>query len=262
MRAVRLPALPLFALLAPACRGPDPAPERIEELLGWMFQHADDEDTEGLVDGVDKAQTWLATHFDQTLEGYVINPLTEEQLTAVGAGGRDRSEIRGVALGYPFTADADAVAAQLMRQRDEADLDTGDRELVTLVEGDPTCFSNGTCGWVVYDVDQVTELGFGIELETWNRYQYRRLDTPAGEALLLRAWSLQTPEITTDLFSLLQTYQMWMLLPYEQGYRSVEGEWVDARVGDDGLDMDFVMNLWINGLRDTDERLNEAASSH
>ncbi len=253
---------PLFLLLviASACRGPDPAPDRIEDLLGWMFQHADDEDQDALSDGVDKAAVWVDAHFDETLEGYVINPLTEEQLTAVGAGGRDRTQIRGVALGYPFTADAGEVAAQLMLQRQVADQDTGDREDVTLVEGDSTCFANGTCDWVVFDVDQITELGFGIELETWNRYQYRRLDTELGEVLMLRSWSLQTPEATTDLFSLLQTYQMWMLLPDGDGHRSIEGEWVDARVGDDGLDMDFVMNMWINGLRDTDERLNEAAS--
>lgn len=252
------PTLPL--LLLTACRGPDPAPDRFEELMGWLFLHADDEDTESFVEGTEKVQTWAETHFAETAEGYVINPLTEEQMAAVGAGDRDRTQIRGVAVGYAYTADADAVAAELMARRENAAVETGDREFITLVDGDPDCFVAQTCDWVVYDVNQVTDLGFGIELETWNRYQYRRLDTSAGEAIALRSWSRQTPEVTTDLFSLEQTYQMWLLLPHAGGYRSIQGEWVDARVGDDGLDMDFVMQMWINGLRDTEESLNTGAS--
>lgn len=253
-----LPTLLLPLMLA--CRGPDPAPDHIEQLLGWMFLHADDEDTTQFLEGTAKAQTWLDAHFDETLEGYVIDPLTVEQLDAVGAGDRDRSQIRGVALGYPYSADVDQVATELMARRVNAEADTGDQETCTLVEGDPDGFGARTCDWVVWDVDQVTDLGFGISLETWVRYQYRRLETEEGQALMLRAWSQQTPEITTDLFTVLQTYQMWLLLPHDGAWRSIQGEWVDARVGDSGLDMDFVMQVWINGLRDTEEGINLGAS--
>lgn len=253
--------LPMLSLsLLGACRGPEPAPDQIEQLLGWMFQHADDDDTEAFLDGTAKAQAWLDGHFDATLEGYVIDPLTEEQLDAVGAGDRDRSQIRGVALGYPYTANVDQVAAEMMARRVNAVTDTADQEECTLVEGEPEGFSVGTCDWVVWDVDQVTDLGFGISLETWIRYQYRWLETEEGDALMLRAWSQQTPEITTDLFTVLQTYQLWLLLPEDGAWRSIQGEWVDARVGDSGLDMDFVMQVWINGLRDTEARLNEGAA--
>lgn len=252
------PLLASLALLA-ACRSPDPAPDRFEELLGWMFAHAEDEDPAPLAEGAVNAMGWLDNHFDETLSGYVIEPLTEDQLAVIDADGRDRAGLRGVALGYPYQTDLDAVAEALMVRRANAMADTADTTEVTLVDGDIDCFSAGDCARISFDVDQLTDLGFGITLETWMRYEYRRVDTEVGQILTQRNWTTQTPEITTDLFSVLQTYQMWALLPEGDGYRSIQGQWVEAKVGDSGLDMDFVMKIWINGLIDAELNLDEDA---
>ncbi len=258
MRTLPLPLL-VFTL---ACRGPEPAPDRFEELLGWMFAHAEDEEPDALQDGASHATAWLDDHFDETLEGYVIDPLTEDQLAAVDASGRDRSGLRGVAVGYPFTADLDQVVVEVVERRENAIIDTADQQEVELIDGDPDCFVAETCERVSYDVDQTTDLGFNITLRTWMRFEYRHLETDAGPALTLRTWTTQTPEITTDLFSVLQVYQMWALLPEGNGWRSIQGQWVEAQAGDSGLDVDFVMQIWINGLIDSEERLDLASAEN
>lgn len=258
---MRPPWLPLALALLPACRAPDPAPERFEELLGWMFAHAETEEQEPLVEGIALADGWLDEHFDETLEGYVVEPLTEDQLASVDADGRDRSGLRGVAIGYPYTASAEQVATVLMERRESAMADTGDSEEVILLDGGTDCFAEGACDWVAFDVDQITDLGFGITLQTWMRYQYRRVGTAAGDVIYLRSWTTQTPTITTDLFSVLQVYQVWMMLPDQDGWRALQGQWVEAQVGDSGLDIDFVMQVWVNGLIDAEARLDEAAQA-
>lgn len=252
--------LAMLAALLSACKAPDPAPQRFEELLGWMFSHAGDDDDDAMQEGVSSAESWMDQHFDESLEGYVVDPLTVDELDAVDAGDRDRSGLHGVAVGYPYVATAEDVAFTQVERRQNSMADTGDEEDVSLVDGDPDCYADGSCDRVTYDVDQVTDLGFGIQLETWMRYQYRRMPTDQGLALFVRAWTTQTPQINTDLFSVLQTYQMWMLLPEDGTWRSLQGEWVDARVGDSGLDVDFVMKMWIKGLIDAEASLDHSSS--
>ena len=252
--------MPLPLLLA--CRSPDPAPTRIEELLGWMYTHAEDDDTDTLAEGFTNADAWLDQHFDETLQGYTVDALTAEQLAVVDAPDASAEGLRGVAVGYPYTVDADQVAHGFMEWRENDLYGSEDEDSATLVSGDTACFADGSCDWVDLDVYLITDVGFGIQIETWMRYQYRRVPTDQGDILLMRVWSYQAPEITTDLFAIDQIYQIWMLLPSEDGFRSLQGEWVDARVLKDDLDIDVVMKIWVSGLIGNEEDLEETAAKY
>lgn len=243
-----------------ACKSPDPAPTRLEDLIGWMFTHADDEDLTELNDGTANLSAWMDGHFDATLPGYQVNTLTETQVEALGVGPRDLTGLQGVAVGYPYSSDADQVADALMASRDADNADSGDENSTVAVEGTTTCFADKSCDWAVFDAHVVTDLGFGITMETQTRYQYRRYETDAGTVLLQRSWSQQAPVLTTSLFSIDQTYQIWVLVPEGGSWRSIQGEWVDATVMGT-LNLDFVMEQWVKGLISLEEDLNTAAEA-
>ena len=251
--------LPLLPLLV-ACKHPDPAPTKLEDLIGWMFTHADDDDTTSLDEGTVNLSTWMDSHFDETLPGYTVNNLSESEVEGVGVGYRDLSGLQGVAVGYPYTTEADQVADALMASRDADNVDSTDENSTVAVEGSTTCFADKSCDWAVFDADVVTDMGFGITMETWTRYQYRRYQTDAGEVLLQRSWSQQSPVLTTSLFSIDQTYQIWVLVPEGGSWRSIQGEWVDAQVLG-SLNMDFVMEQWVKQLISLEESNDTAAAA-
>lgn len=248
--------LPLFL----ACKSPDPAPTRLEELIGWMFTHADVEDQAVLDEGTANLSAWMGNHFNATLEGYEVDTLTAEQLAVIGEEDRDLDGLQGVAVGYPFSTDADQIARALMANRESDNADPDGLNSSTVIEGSYEGFADGSEDWAVIDANVVSDIGFGITLETWIRYQYRRYESEAGTVLLQRAWSQRTPEISTSLFSIEQTYLIWVLVPDGDSWRSIQGEWVDAEVLTGNLNVDFVLQQWVKGLIENEAGLDASAA--
>jgi hypothetical protein len=236
-------------LLLVACKGPDPAPTELEDLIGYMFNHTDDEDEAALSEGAANLDVWMDDNLDATLEGYDVNVLTEEDVEALGVGHRDLDGLEGVAVGYQHTADLDQIATSLMTDPTELHPDLYVSFDADMIAGDKEEFAADDIDWVEYQQHAVEALGLGITLDITSHLQYRRFDTPNGPAIVYRYWTVETPTVTTNLFALDQSYFIWTFIPHEDGsIRSMQASWVVARVLDDDLDSNLVMNLWVDGM--------------
>ena len=69
--------IPLLFTPALGCKRLPEAPETLEELTNYLFEHFDDEDTDSLEAGIINVEAWLDVHMEQANEGYKIEDLSE-----------------------------------------------------------------------------------------------------------------------------------------------------------------------------------------
>lgn len=245
-----------------ACRGPDPAPTEVETLLGWVLQRMGDEDTTELDEGLVNLDGWMADHLDQTLEGYEIDVLTQEQITALGVGDRELDGLHGIAVGYSFTSSLDQISAAKVATPTMTNEDGEVIRTEELHDCSREEFADGSCDWLDLSYTAHEDLALGVSIDMYMRTQYRRLESSLGTVLLHRSWSERSPDISTDLFSVDQLYMIWALLPRDGVYRSMSGEWVAAFANDKDLDVDLVYKLWLGGVIDREQGLDERAAGY
>jgi hypothetical protein len=241
------------------CETPDPAPTELEDLIGWMYGHLHDESEEPMSEGSVNLDAWTDDHLDETLEGYEVKVLTEEVISSLDVGERDLDGLQGVAVGYEHdpAVTVDDMAASIMRDPRETHPDMYQEYESVELDGTKDCFAAGDCSAVEYTSHAVQDLGFGIVLTIDAQVQARRYDTPLGQAFAYRFWTTDTPTVTTDLFSLDQSYFFWAFIPHDGELRSMQASWVVATVLSGDLDSDVVLQLWVQGMIKGAKELDE-----
>ena len=71
-----------LSLLGVAC-GPPEAPETLDDLSSFLFEHVWDEDEAYLEVGIANLSTWLETNFEATHEGYSVQNLSQEAVESL-----------------------------------------------------------------------------------------------------------------------------------------------------------------------------------
>ena len=91
----------LFVLmLFPGCSSPPDAPEDLETLLGFLFEHMEDEDPEALVVGFENLYLWFQddAQLQSAREGFVINNLPASAVVDLDDVERSPSGLEGITV--------------------------------------------------------------------------------------------------------------------------------------------------------------------
>ena len=72
------------------CTSPPEAPEDLESLLGYIFEHMDDEDPAELIAGLENLHEWMQddANLQRSREGLLINNLPETALATLDGNTR------------------------------------------------------------------------------------------------------------------------------------------------------------------------------
>ena len=87
--------LPVFV----AC-GPPQAPEELDDIMSYLFEHHQERSTAALRQGTENLDAWLLNNQDETWEGFEVSPLSNEAVAALDGTERDLTNLIGVAVGY------------------------------------------------------------------------------------------------------------------------------------------------------------------
>lgn len=227
----------LPALLA--CK-PIEAPQDLEELVVFGFDHMDDD---GYPEATADELIPLADgQFTDLQDGYEVNSLTPDDLAEAGVESADTTDIIGAMGGVDYTHSIDEVLALLTRG-DKEDLYEDEPVYDLLEPGDVDCFLSHDCETLEQVITEGTSVAIlGVSTRTYTQ-QYRWVDDEdLGPLVLIRTLNPDGMTFDVNWLVVYQQYAFIALFPEGDHARRVETFWVDAEF----IGMDVPENTAVN----------------
>lgn len=251
----------LFAASALAgCRKLPDAPVTLDELCGYLFEHANDEPESGTLESATiNLDSWLDLNIDETSAGYAVNTLTDESVNALNDGDRSLDGVRGAAVGHTSMAEAaDLVSALVSSSPVDIQPDNFISSSRTFI-GDKECFLAGECLSLEAETFSTIELAIGIQADVNSMVQYRWVDTADfGRVAIERTWMREPATLNVDYLTVDQQYYVWMFIPNNEapGSRSIQATWMVATLGSGSPPESAVLSIVVNTMTNEAENLD------
>jgi len=244
----------LPALLV-AC-GPPEAPETLDDLSSFLFEHVWDADEAHLEVGIQNLTDWLESNFEETADGYEVTNLSQEAVSTLEGDDRSVEGLMGAAVGYDVAYPSEDIVLA-MAFEDPLLLWGDDYETYTRdYQSDTECFKTRECMTLEFYQHVIANYPLGIEVDAESRTQYHWVETEHGWSGVYRNWSRSPPIINKSWLTVDQQYYMAVSIPKADGTtRRVEAMWVKAEIGDADVPEGMALNMTINTMKETGPQL-------
>jgi hypothetical protein len=248
-----------FKLILPAlfvACGPPEAPETLDDLSSFLFEHIWDADEDYLTVGIENLDTWLDSHFEATQDGYSVTNLSQEAVASLEGDGRLVEGLMGAAVGYDVAYPSEQIVLA-MAFEDPMLLYPGDYEVYTRdYQTDTECFKTRDCMTLEFYQHVQAFYPLGIEIEADSRTQYHWVETQHGWSGVYRNWSRSPPIINKSWLTVDQQYYVAVSIPKADGTtRRVEAMWVIAEIGNASVPEGMALNMTIDTMKTTGPKL-------
>lgn len=250
----------LFSMALTGCKPPE-APKEYEELVGYLFEHMEDEDPEALTVGLENLDAWLNAENRTTVEGGVtIDQLPLKTVEDLEGHAHRVEDLAGVSLltasGYKPKVIADALTQYSFKTIIPDVYIVYDR---TFEEG-KSCFVERECLWAEATAYTIADWGVLGEVTADRRIQFRWVETTAGWMLLQRWW-LTEPSTGSKLDLVIQDqYYIGVTMADSSGSARVHASWLNMKMstGDasEGAANQLISN-WKNDAESLDTWISE-----
>ena len=143
----------IFILVSPSlgCKRLPEAPETLEELTNYLFEHFDDEEPDSLQAGLTNLEAWLESNMEQANEGYKVQDLSELAIENLDGNNLTLEGQVGVAVSFDLWHRAETVVETLAStDADELypdNYESFEREFLD----DPECFFTHDCEFIRWE---------------------------------------------------------------------------------------------------------------
>jgi hypothetical protein len=239
-------ALLALSLLMAGCPRPPDAPETLDELCSYLFEHQPDETDEALAAGLSNLDLWLDDHWDETGDGFVVSGISAQ--TADGLDGTDRS-VEGI-LGSAVATRADhaldaALAAMLTVDQDVVAPDSyGHYERDYLTDVD--CFLDDSCSRLETEEWFEALLPLNVTSDNHAYNQYISVEFDGGAAVIQRAWLVEPPTVNLSWLEVDEQYYLNVAMDHGDGYQRLQTTWMVN--SQDNLPEDTVLYMVAQGM--------------
>ncbi len=237
MRRIPLACVAIALVGATGCPRPPDAPEDLDELCSYLFVHHPDEDDAEMAAGLGNLNAWLDGHWEETLDGFVVEGLTDGVVDELD--GRDRSvdEILGVAVATRSEHPVDAAASALL-EVDQTEVEPDwyesfDRTFVS----DLDCFMTRECLRLETVEWMEVNLAMGVKSTNEAYNQYVWIENDDGWSLVQRSWLVDQPEDNSPLIEVYEQYYLNAFVPRGGGHYRLQTTWLvndQSILGEDG----------------------------
>jgi hypothetical protein len=247
----------LALLLAPGCKVVD-APDTLEDVVVYGFEHYDEEDPEYLVATHVEMEPLVEANLEALDEGYRVSNLTSEHLEAAGIEDAEVAEIIGAMGVADYTHGLDDVIAIVTHEHKDELFDNFLAYEVT--DGtDRDCFLSRECLTLEQDVTETTEIALLGEATRSFHLSFRWVELEDGTWVVFNQ-SLCPDEIefSTNIARIYQQYAFVAIYPNGDTARRVESFWVDAEVIGMDVPDTFAVDNAVGQMKSTAEKVDEA----
>lgn len=249
-------------LLVGCARTRDPAPEDVDGLSKWVFQHY--EDPEVLTEGMANLAVWLdgEGRGDVASDGLLLSDLTEEEVAGVPHPDRDLALLVGVAVpgvsAFPVGDHAGLIVLEDQTWNDR----TYTIYTRTITEGDAEAFAAGS--GTIRTVNEIDKSGaFGVHIPYTLFKDFTWVDLgEQGRAVVARAWIEESSCAEGGANCVNQTFTIDLWYSNVEAVDTVRmtAGWNDVTTSADSVVSDDErVGLMVNGVHDifenTDEKL-------
>ena len=236
-------AILFFVTLFPGCSSPPDAPEDLETLLGFLFEHMEDEDPEALALGLENLYLWFQddAQLQSAREGFVINNLPASALEGLDDVQRSPEGLEGITVASKSPYCSKALAG-LLTWEDFGSLLDNFSIYERIFQSDPSCFGNRECLLVRADSHTKSAWAGIIDMESRYSIQFRWVETQYGWMVLQRFWLKEG--VDGDKFDVKMNSNYYIGVIMDDGARevqSVHSSFIEAAngiVGEGGADID------------------------
>lgn len=233
------------------CKPLPEAPLELDELCGYLFEHAgDDDDTLALEAGAINLDAWLDVNIESTAEGYSVNTLSDESVNALNDGERSLDGVKGAAVGHTSEHAISDLVSSLVGDDMMAIYPDNYETFSRTFDDDPACFLAGECAALQAETFSTIDYSV-VTVEVDSMVQYRWVETADyGRVAIERTW-MRTPAIVSlDFLAVNQQYYVWMFIPGVDGVgsRSIQATWMVAQMGDGAPPEDIVLGIVVNSM--------------
>ncbi len=229
MRVSQSTIIPVL-LACVGCRPPE-APKKYEALLGYLFEHAADEDDEALIAGLDNMSDWLkGDNLDTAKEGVSLDTIPNSAIQGLSGHNHTSEGLEGVSLvtrsGYGTKTLMESLTQYSFKNIMPDVYLTYDRDFET----GQNCIVDRGCLWAEGTVYSVADWGLMGEVEADRRIEYRWVEAEDGWVFIQRWW-LTEPSTGSKLDLKIQDqYYIGINYPKSGGTRRVHASWIQMEM--------------------------------
>lgn len=250
------------AVLSMGCKPPPQAPAKLENLCDYIFGHADDEDPEAVIAGLENLNLWLEApgNLESTQEGYTISKLAQESVSDLKFDTNrvpDVSDLIGAAVAVRHTVGMKAVAKTTVvadwEQVAEGNYDEYRRNFGDQNEN---CFPKKNCDLLTATSYSSSKWAGLIEVESKNKIDFRWFysEELAEWFLVHRSWLTEPATATPDSYGIDVQAQYFLATTAKVDGKTVRmmATWIDADYGaipisEDGVKVQIVKSMQKQG---------------
>jgi len=247
----------MWMLWTLAC-GVEPAPDDLDGLVHWLWDHHGDDADVDWAEGFDNFLAALDP-LEEVLTGD-LSDLLADQTTGFSDG--DPGVCRGLVMARRMTCTLDALAPVLTA----LDQDTLYPDVYTAYDRAYTseleAFTSGESATITWEVQASAEL-LGVTYTETLLGGLHRVDTDDGQALMARTWMPGPATWDADGWTWTQDYQIELFLEPEPGTLwHVYGLWRDMDLGGLTMDNDGVASTTLDSMADWDDQTAQLCELH
>jgi hypothetical protein len=242
-----------LCVLLMGCKRPPEAPQKLEDLCAFLFEHFDDEDPAELAQGVANLEVWLGRHFEETLEGYEVESLTRSSVRSVSGKSVDLTDLIGVSSAYDITHPFEDVVRILVKHN-AANIYSSYETAERTYETGTGCFLQENCDQLDYLQDAEAVYPMNLKVDMTVGGQIRRLAVDDHKAMLQRTW-FERAEFSLSWLNVEESYSLVVSLEDGRKTRRLEAIWVITSFGEAPVPEAMAMQLTLDTIQKGGEEL-------
>lgn len=225
-RSTAAPLLFSLSLALGACRPPE-APKEYQALVGFLFEHFEDEDPAELEAGLLNLSDWLqGENLESAEEGMSITSLPKSAVQGLEGHAHTVEGVEGVSIATESAHGGKVLMEALTQYSFARIMPDVYLEYDRTFEEGKGCIVERDCLWAEGTVYSVADWGILGEVEADRRIQFRWVETEDGWVFLQRWW-LTEPSTGSKLDLVIDDqYYVGANFPMSGGTRRVHASWL------------------------------------
>lgn len=253
-----------IAAMSVGCKPPPDAPAKLENLCDYVFAHADDEEQDEIIAGLENLDTWLSKddNLASTAEGYTIDKLQKSSVSDLDVENPNVDALIGAAVAVRHGLSMKQVAkTTVVDDWEKVAEGNYDEYRRNFGNQSPGCFPKKNCELLTASSYSSSKWAGLIEVESRNKIDFRWFYSEDKDKwyLVQRSWLTEPATVSPDTYGIDVKAQYFLATTMKVNSKTVRlmATWIDADYGAIPISEDGVKSQIVTSMQKQGEQVDE-----